>query len=93
MGLLSRLGNSRRRKLTEFVDQSATSISSSWKQSVPERPNQLIATLPRAGLVVEEWKGRGTLVLRGAAGDTVRLQVPGMHRKDADELATALPGP
>jgi hypothetical protein len=127
VGLLSRLGDGRRRKLEEFVAsqlQPGESVQAmvpmlqtgtpdfegiglvqyfgialtdrslhlvSWRQSVPERPDQLIATLPREGLVVERWNGRGTLGLRGASGGRVELQVPGMHRKDADQLAAALP--
>jgi hypothetical protein len=64
----------------------------SWRQSIPERPKELIAMLPRAGLVVERWEGRGKLELRGASGGRVELQVPGMHRKDADALVAVLAG-
>src|SRR5215213_10151203 len=127
MGLFSKIGDGRRRKLGEFVtpqlppgetiqatipmlqtgnpafesfglvrffgialtERSLYLVS--WKQSVPERPNEVIGILPRAGLVVERWSGRGTLELRGAEGTRVELQVPGMHRKDADALVAALP--
>jgi hypothetical protein len=63
----------------------------SWRQSIPERPREVVGKLPRAGLVVEQWDGRGTIVVRAANGETVQLQVPGMHRQEAEALVASLP--
>lgn len=67
-----------------------------WGRGVPERVEEVIASLPRAQVTVEKWmKGFGSskLALRGGPDDVLEVDVPGMHKKDAEALvATLSPG-
>lgn len=67
----------------------------SWRSSVPEQPDEVVATLPRSYVSTREWKrprfGSGTLVLN-LRDKELKVQVPKMHRDDADNLAAVLGG-
>jgi hypothetical protein len=140
MGLLSRVGAGRRRKLEEFLRERLEEGESlqamlpmtqtgnpavlgeliaefgmvasppsyygigvtdrslylvSWRSSVPERPEEVMATVPRSDVAVKKWSPSrllsGTLVL-ALRGEELDVEVPSMHRDDADELVAALGG-
>ena len=55
-----------------------------------ETPNAIVADWDRDAVAIERWKG-GVLEIRHPEG-TARLEVPGMHRKDAKALVAALGG-
>jgi hypothetical protein len=132
MGLISKLGEGRRKKLEEFMSthlQPGESLQATvpmtqtgnpaflgvalvsffgialtdkqlylvqWGKGLPERPVDVIATLPRSSVTVEKWKRgftTGKLVLSGGPNESLQLDVPGMHRRDADQLVAALPQP
>ena len=64
-----------------------------WGRGVPERPEEVFASLPRHTVSVETWKkgfGSSKLALRGGPGDVLEVDVPGMHKKDAEALVAAL---
>jgi hypothetical protein len=67
----------------------------SWRSSVPERPEDVMASLPRSEVAVKKWSRprllSGTLVLALRA-EELDVEVPSVHRDDADELVAALGG-
>jgi hypothetical protein len=129
VGLLSKLGDGRRKKLVEFMEpqlqgdeeiQAAVPMTQTgnpmfmgvalvsffglaltdrnlylvrWGKGLPERPEEIMATLPRSSVTVANWSRGFTtskLELRGGE-DVLKLDVPGMHKKDGEELVAALP--
>jgi hypothetical protein len=67
----------------------------SWRSSVPERPDEVIATLPRSEVAVVKWSPprllSGTFVLK-LRDERLEVEVPKAHSEDADELVAALGG-
>ena len=55
-----------------------------------ETPNAIVASWDRDSVAIESWK-RGVLMIRHPQG-TTRLEVPRIHRKDAEALVAALGG-
>jgi hypothetical protein len=67
----------------------------SWRSSVPERPDEVMATIPRPEVTVSSWSPprmlSGTLLLE-LRDQQLKVEVPKAHRDDADELVAALGG-
>ena len=67
----------------------------SWRSSVPERPDEVMATIPRAEVTVSSWSPprmlSGTLLL-DLRDQELKVEVPKAHSDDADELVAALGG-
>ena len=64
-----------------------------WATSLPERPTDVAAALPRSSVAVAKWKRgftAGTLGLAVSGGDDIELKVPGLNRDDAETLISAL---
>lgn len=67
----------------------------SWRSSVPERPDEIMATIPRTEVTVSGWSPprmlSGTLSLE-LRDKRLEVEVPKAHRGDADQLVAALGG-
>ena len=67
----------------------------SWRSSVPERPDEVMAVIPRPEVTVSGWSPprmlSGTLLLE-LRDQQLKVEVPKAHRDDADELVAALGG-
>ena len=129
MGLLSKLGEGRRKKVVEFVQahlepgetvEAVLPMTQTdnpafvgiqlvsffgvavtdrrvhfvrWGRGVPERVEEVIASLPRAQVTVEEWRTgfvSSDLALRGGPDDVMAVDVPALHKKDAVALVATL---